>query len=102
MFAYESSKAAGIHLVRSLASTLAAYDINVNALIPGTVLTEKLKAYIQQTGSKLLDSTPTRRWTGAEELVGLMLYCCSRAGINTTGAVLTADGGQQVMPLMRS
>ena len=102
MYGYEASKAALIHLVHSLASGLAADNITVNAMVPGVVLTDQLQTYIDQSGADLLASTPTGKWTGAEEIAGMMLYYCGRAGANTTGQVLAADGGQLVSPKMRS
>jgi NAD(P)-dependent dehydrogenase (short-subunit alcohol dehydrogenase family) len=101
MFSYGASKAAGIHITRSMAFALAPDNINVNAMIPGVVVTEMLERYLDQVGEKVLATVPTRKWSGPEEMAGMVLYLCSRAGANTTGAVIMADGGQSVMPLVR-
>jgi NAD(P)-dependent dehydrogenase (short-subunit alcohol dehydrogenase family) len=101
MFSYGASKAALIHLTMSLAAALAERNITVNAVTPGTVVTEVSREYTAQFGEVLFASIPTRRFTTPEEIAGTVIYLCGAAGANTTGQVVCADGGQTVMPVVR-
>jgi NAD(P)-dependent dehydrogenase (short-subunit alcohol dehydrogenase family) len=95
-FSYGASKAAEIQLSLRLALALAADNINVNVMTPGRVKTAALARFQAATGQDLTSNIPSRRLSGAEEMAGTVLYLCSRAGANTTGIVLSADGGQSI------
>jgi NAD(P)-dependent dehydrogenase (short-subunit alcohol dehydrogenase family) len=102
MFTYGASKAALIHLTQSMAAALAASNITINAITPGVVETEVSREYTASAGDVLFASIPTKRFTSPAEIAGTVLYLCGRAGANTTGQVVCADGGQTVMPVVRA
>lgn len=93
--AYNTSKAALLHLKNSLATEWAQYGIRVNSISPGymdTVLNagENLKAVRDVWASRC----PMGRMGDVEELTGVVVLLCSeRAGGYITGADVLVDGG---------
>lgn len=92
--AYAASKAALIHLTRTLASELARDNIRVNALAPGYVHTDLNRDLLSgPVGDRLKSRTPLRRFAQPEELDGPLLLLCAGAGSYMTGSIVTVDGG---------
>lgn len=93
--AYNASKAAVIHMTKSLAIEWADYGIRVNSLSPGYVHTPmSMPPFVHQ---ELLDAWaplfPLHRMAEPEELVPAVLYLTSPAAGYTTGSDLIVDGG---------
>ncbi len=92
---YNASKAAVIHMTKSLAIEWADYGIRVNSLSPGYVATPMSQPpFVHQ---ELLDAWaplfPLHRMATPEELVPAILYLASPAAGYTTGSDLIVDGG---------
>jgi NAD(P)-dependent dehydrogenase (short-subunit alcohol dehydrogenase family) len=97
---YCASKAALIHLTKSLALELARHRIRVNALAPGYVQTELNDEFLASTaGDKLKSRIPQRRFGRPEDLDGPLLLLASEAGGYMTGSVVCVDGGHLVSSL---
>ena len=95
--AYAVSKAAVIQLTKALALELARYQIRVNAIAPGYVLTEINKEFFEnnpQEAEAMIRTIPQRRIAEPSELDGVALLLASKASGFMTGEVLTIDGGQ--------
>ena len=95
--AYAVSKAAVIQLTKALALELARYNIRVNAIAPGYVLTEINRELFEnrtQEAEAMIRTIPQRRIAEPSELDGVVLLLASKASGFMTGAVLTIDGGQ--------
>lgn len=92
---YSASKAALIHLTRSLAYEWARYSILVNAVAPGYVLTDMNREVLSQPAvmDRLISETPLRRLTSIEDVAGTVFYLCSPAATAMTGQTLAVDGG---------
>jgi len=93
--AYAVSKSGILGLTKSLAVEWAKYNINVNAIAPGyivTDLTAKLKAD-KDFDAWVLSRTPMARWGNPEDLVGAAIFLASNAGNFVTGQMLYVDGG---------
>jgi len=95
---YAAGKAALGGLVRSLAVELARYDIQVNGIQPGWIITEATepaRAY-EPLNKVVMRRTPARRWGTTEDLEGVAVYLASRASNYHTGDNLRVDGGYSI------
>ena len=94
---YCASKAAVSHLTRTLAYEYAKYNIQVNAIAPGYILTDLNKNYFDTIeGKEMIDLIPQKRIGNVEELDGALLLLCSAAGSFMTGSIIRVDGGHVI------
>jgi len=93
--AYNASKAAVIHLSRSLAAEWASRGVRVNSISPGYTGTEMTKRglSIPEWGKVWLEMTPMARLGTPKEIALAVLYLASDAASFTTGTDLVVDGG---------
>ena len=97
---YAVSKAGLVQATKAMALELARYDIRVNAILPGYVITDLNRDFLEsEAGEKLRARIPTRRFGQLEHLDGPLLLLASDAGRHMTGAVLAVDGGHLVSSL---
>ena len=92
-YAYGTSKAAVHHLTRILAKRLVADNILVNAIAPGPYESMMLGAAVNHDYSFIESRNPRKRIGSPEDIAGLVLFLCSRAGAYTVGAIIPSDGG---------
>ena len=90
---YAATKAALVGLTRSLALELAPSGIRVNAVAPGCIETDMVRALGQETREMLVDSTPMGRLGTPEDIAGAVSFLASDKAAFMTGQILTADGG---------
>lgn len=98
---YGAANAGVIHLTKSVALELAAYDIRVNCVIPGT-------HNIDRTGRetptsrrpeqaeflrRAAEATPQKRLGRAEETAGVAVFLASQLSSYMTGHAVISDGG---------
>jgi 3-oxoacyl-[acyl-carrier protein] reductase len=90
---YSASKAALEALTRAAAVELGASNVNVNAVAPGFVHTERL----DQLPKDIIDRAHKRSVLGRlaepEEIASVVGFLCSEAARHVTGQVITVDGG---------
>ena len=94
-YSYSASKAAVHMLTRHLAKRLAGEQITVNAIAPGP-FESKMMAFVlenPQTRELVEQNVPLGRIGHPDDVAGLTLFLCSRAGSYLTGAVIPLDGG---------
>lgn len=95
-YSYSASKAAIHQLSRQLATDLADRNITVNAILPGFFPTS-MTAHLRDEDDKpvgLLDNhIPLKRMGRPDDIGGLVVFLCSRAGSYVTGAEIPVDGG---------
>lgn len=97
---YAASKAGLIQLTRAMALELARHDIRVNALLPGWIVTDLNRDFLEsQAGETLRRRVPTRRFGRPEDLDGPLLLLTSDAGRGMTGACVTVDHGHSISSL---
>jgi NAD(P)-dependent dehydrogenase (short-subunit alcohol dehydrogenase family) len=91
---YSSAKAAVIGLTRHLARELGPRGITVNAIAPGTTLTERIGA--QMTPEKrqaLIERIPLGRLATPEDQAGVILFLASSLSGYVTGVTIDVNGG---------
>ena len=94
MAGYGAAKAAINHLTATLAAELGPLGIRVNAIAPGTTLTETVKAaFTEEHYRQVVEATPLRRETGADELARLVVFLASDLARCITGQLILADAG---------
>ncbi len=93
--AYIASKGAVLQLTKAMALEWAPHRINVNALVPGVILTDLSKPAMADPAlySATVALTPLGRCGQPEELAGAALLLASPASAFITGASITVDGG---------
>ncbi len=92
---YNASKAAVIHLTKSLAAEWAPHNIRVNAICPGYMKTAMTQSFLDDPkyGGVWIDATPMKRPGNPDELTPAAIYLASDASSFVTGTTLTIDGG---------
>jgi NAD(P)-dependent dehydrogenase (short-subunit alcohol dehydrogenase family) len=92
---YNTSKAAVIHLTRSLATEWAPHNIRVNAICPGYMGTAMAKPFFDdpQYGGVWMNLIPMQRPGEPEELGPLAVFLASEASSYMTGSAVVIDGG---------
>ncbi|MBC6444915.1 MAG: acetoacetyl-CoA reductase [Alphaproteobacteria bacterium GM202ARS2] len=94
---YAASKAALIGLTKSLALEGAAKGITVNAIAPGYIATDMVKAVPEAVMAKIVGAIPAGRLGEAEEVAAAALYLADEKAAFITGATLAINGGQYMM-----
>jgi NAD(P)-dependent dehydrogenase (short-subunit alcohol dehydrogenase family) len=90
---YSAAKAAMMSFTRSMAADFAPRGIRVNALAPGTVDTDMVRANTPEAQQSMANASYMRRAASPDEMVGPVLYLASDASSFMTGQVLLVDGG---------
>ncbi len=91
---YNSSKAAVVHLTKSLAVEWAPLGIRVNAVSPGYTLTPmNRRPEVAELVAEFADSTPMGRLAEPEEIAGPVMFLLGPAASFVTGVDLLVDGG---------
>ena len=94
--AYAPSKAAVVNLTMVLAVELAKYNINVNSISPGYVLTDLVKHFVSQgkvNEDAVLRRTPLGRMSTTDDIAKAALFLTSDDARNITGTDLLVDAG---------
>ncbi|KAL4876758.1 NAD(P)-binding protein [Aspergillus karnatakaensis] len=96
--AYGASKAAAIHLGKSLANLLAPWGIRSNVINPGVYPSDMTAGSKEAYDTKEI---PAGRKGEYQDIAGAILYLSGKAGAYVNGNVLITDGGRlSVMPAM--
>ncbi len=90
---YGIGKAGLMAATRSMAAELAPHGIRVNALSPGTVETDMVRANTAEQQAQMTAIQLMPRMAHPDEMVGPALMLASDAGSFITGHVVFADGG---------
>jgi 3-hydroxybutyrate dehydrogenase len=103
--AYVSAKHGLAGLTKTAALELATFGITVNCISPGYVWTPLVERQIPDTmkarnmtreqviNEVLLTAQPTRQFVTVDQVASLVIYLCSDAAAQITGANLSIDGG---------
>ena len=95
IFPYAASKHAVMGLTRAYADALAPYNVQVNGLAPGYINTPMTKALQEDPvrSVEIREHIPAGHWGEPKELMGAMVFLCSKASDYVTGVMLPVDGG---------
>ena len=98
--AYVAAKAAVHNLTKAMALELAPYGINVNAVAPGSILTEGTKKLFYGKDSaqaemmeRMLSHVPLGKPGDVEDIANAVLFLSGEESKYITGHVLVVDGG---------
>jgi NAD(P)-dependent dehydrogenase (short-subunit alcohol dehydrogenase family) len=93
---YCVSKGGIDQLTKVMALSLAPHGIRVNAIGPGSIMTDILKGIATDTEAKrrLLSRTPLGRIGEADEIAGIAVFLASDDATYVTGQTIYADGGR--------
>ena len=95
--AYDTSKGALNQLTKVMAISLAARGIRVNAVAPGTIVTEMSRSRIlatEESRQRMLARTPMGRPGEVEEVASAIAFLASSDASYITGQILNIDGGR--------
>lgn len=108
LIAYSTTKAALLALSRGLAQTTKGSRVTVNALVPGSTLTEGAKTFLKQQAEKenkspdqisqefFIEARPSsllQRFAQPKEIADMALFLSSPLSAATNGAAIKVDGG---------
>ena len=107
--AYSTAKAGVIHLTKVAAAEFAKYDVRVNAICPGLILTniftasteipDPMKAAIRASMRQTAPAAqPVRKAGEADDIAQTALYLASPMSAFVTGTYVLVDGGMHVGP----
>ncbi len=91
---YAISKAGVIQMTRALSLEWARYQIRVNAIAPGYILTDFNREFFDSgAGDDTIARIPQRRIGATTDLDGAIVLLASEASAYMTGSVIVVDGG---------
>lgn len=97
--AYVSSKGGVQQLTKASALGLAPHGIRVNAISPGSIMTDLLKSVMADDAGrrKILSRTPLGRVGDPSEIASIALFLASDMASYITGQSIFADGGRAAL-----
>lgn len=93
---YSASKAGNIALTKALAKELGKFNINVNAVAPGMVMTEMAQDIPPEFLNGAVKETVLGRIATVKDVSHVVAFLCSEYARHITGEVIKVDGGQYI------
>ena len=90
---YAATKAAVINFTRTWSRELGRYGIRVNAVAPGFIATEMVKAMPAKILDSMTSHTPLGKLGEPDDIANAYVFLASDAAKFVSGAVLSVDGG---------
>ncbi len=94
---YGASKAGQLGFMRSAAIELAPFNITVNAVLPGNILTEGVEGLGAGYIARMKSAIPAGRLGSVEDVAYAVLFLASEEAAYVSGQTIVVDGGQ-VLP----
>jgi len=93
---YSAAKAGLLGFTKALAQEGARFGITVNAICPGYVATEMVKAIPDQVRDRIVGQIPIGRLGEPQEIARCVTFLAADDASFITGSTLTANGGQYI------
>lgn len=90
---YAASKAGVMGMTRVMGKELGKYGINVNAIAPGSIMTDMYSAVPEEFKQKKLAGIPLRRYGKPSEAASVICFLASDEASYITTQTITVDGG---------
>lgn len=96
---YMTAKAGVIHMTKGLAVEWAKYNVRVNGVAPGYVLTPMTEEVVnnEKTYQTLTGLVPMKRLGTVEEIANVVTFLASDAASFITGETIIVDGGRHAL-----
>lgn len=89
---YAATKSGVIGMTKTLARELGKHQITVNAVAPGFIATDMVKAMPDKVIEMMISKTPLGRLGEPEDIANAYVFLASEDAAFVTGAVLSVDG----------
>ncbi len=93
---YAASKGGEIAMSKSLAKELGRFNVNVNVVAPGMVLTDMMENLAPEFKAGARAETVLGRFATPEDCANLVAFLCSDMSRHVTGEDIKIDGGQYI------
>lgn len=93
---YSASKGGEIALSKALARELGKFNVNVNVVAPGMVVTDMARSLAPEFLEQALDESVLGRLASPEDCASVVVFLCSDRARHITGEVIKVDGGQYI------
>ena len=93
---YSAAKAGTIGLTKTVAREMGKYNVNVNSVAPGMILTDMFKDLPEEFKQKAADETVFNRLGYPEDVAHVVTFLASEKSRHITGEVIKVDGGQYI------
>lgn len=97
--AYAASKGGVVQYTKSCAIAYAKYNVQVNAILPGWIVTEMTDEFgrlFPDRYAMIEGRTPAGRWGQPQDLAGTAIFLASEASQFVSGVSIPIDGGYSV------
>lgn len=91
---YTAAKGGVNALTKTVARELGRFSVNVNAVAPGLIETDMVKAAPEKVREMALAEIVLGRLGQPEEVASVVTFLCSEMSRHITGEIITVDGGQ--------
>ena len=93
---YAATKAGIIGLVKTVARELGKYNVTVNAVAPGLIMTDMMSTMPEEAKAVSLNETVLKRLGEPDDVANVVAFFCSDLAQHVTGEVIKVDGGQYI------